>query len=46
VMTTLLEDVLFNLPEVDDKNFVFDAPDVRDRLLKIVEDEDLRKFIL
>jgi ATP-dependent HslUV protease ATP-binding subunit HslU len=46
VMTTLLEDVLFNLPEVDDKKFVFDAPQVRDRLLKIVEDEDLRKYIL
>jgi len=46
VMTTLLEDVLFDLPEVDDKKFVFDAPDVRERLLKIVEDEDLRKYIL
>ena len=46
VMTTLLEDVLFNLPEVDDKKFVFDAPQVRERLVKIVEDEDLRKYIL
>ena len=46
VMTTLLEDVLFDLPEVEDKNFVFDAPDVTERLLRIVEDEDLRKYIL
>jgi ATP-dependent HslUV protease ATP-binding subunit HslU len=46
VMTTLLEDVLFNLPEVEDKKFVFDGPQVRERLLKIVEDEDLRKYIL
>ena len=46
VMTTLLEDVLFDLPEVEDKKFVFDAPRVQERLLKIVEDEDLRKYIL
>ncbi len=46
VMTTLLEDVLFELPEVEDKRFVFDAPQVRERLFKIVEDEDLRKYIL
>jgi ATP-dependent HslUV protease ATP-binding subunit HslU len=46
VMTTLLEDVLYDLPDVEDKRFVFDAKLVRERLLKIVEDEDLRKFIL
>ena len=46
VMTTLLEEVLFDLPEVEDKKFVFDAPDVTKRLLRIVEDEDLRKYIL
>ena len=46
VMTTLLEDVLFDLPEVEDKSFVFDAAQVRERLLQIVEDEDLRKYIL
>jgi len=46
VMTTLLEEVLFDLPEVPDRQFVFDAPEVRERLLKIVEDEDLRKYIL
>jgi len=46
VMTTLLEDVLFDLPDVPDKNILFDAPAVRERLLRIVEDEDLRKYIL
>jgi ATP-dependent HslUV protease ATP-binding subunit HslU len=46
VMTTLLEDVLFDLPDVPDKRIVFDAAQVRDRLLRIVEDEDLRKYIL
>jgi len=46
VMTTLLEEVLFDLPEVEDKKFVFDAAQVRERLVKIVEDEDLRKYIL
>ena len=46
VMTTLLEDVLFDLPELPTKHFVFDAPQVRDRLAKIVDDEDLRRYIL
>jgi ATP-dependent HslUV protease ATP-binding subunit HslU len=46
VMTTLLEDLLFDLPDVPDKNIVFDEAAVRDRLLRIVEDEDLRKYIL
>ncbi len=46
VMTTLLEDVLFELPELADKEITFDAATVRDRLMRIVEDEDLRKYIL
>ena len=46
VMTTLLEDLLFELPGCSEKNFVFDAARVRDRLMKVVEDEDLRKYIL
>jgi ATP-dependent HslUV protease ATP-binding subunit HslU len=46
VMTTLLEDVLFELPDYPSKHILFDAPAVRERLLKIVEDEDLRKYIL
>ncbi len=46
VMTTLLEDVLFDLPELPDKKIGFDAERVRERLMRIVEDEDLRKYIL
>jgi len=40
------EDVLFELPAYPSKHIVFDGPAVRERLLRIVEDEDLRKYIL
>ncbi len=46
VMTTLLEDVLFDLPDVPDKRIVFDAAKVRERLTRILDDEDLRRYIL
>ncbi len=46
VMTTLLEDVLFDLPELAEKRINFDADKVRARLGKIVDDEDLRRYIL
>lgn len=46
VMTTLLDDVLFNLPDIPNKKIVFDGPEVRERLMKIVEDQDLRNYIL
>jgi ATP-dependent HslUV protease ATP-binding subunit HslU len=46
VLTTLLEDVLFELPEYPTKHIVFDGPAVRERLMHIVEDEDLRRYIL
>ncbi len=46
VMTTLLEDLLFELPDVPDKRVTFDAAQVRERLMRIVDDEDLRKYIL
>jgi ATP-dependent HslUV protease ATP-binding subunit HslU len=46
VMTTLLEDVLFELPDLPEKFIRFDAERVRDRLAKIVDDEDLRRYIL
>jgi len=46
VMTTLLEDVMFELPDYPSKHIVFDGPAVRERLMRIVEDEDLRKYIL
>jgi ATP-dependent HslUV protease ATP-binding subunit HslU len=46
VLTTLLEEILFDLPDVEEKQIVIDANRVRDRLKSIVEDEDLRRYIL
>ena len=46
VMATLMEDLLFDLPETSEKRFVFDGPRVRDRLMAIVTDDDLRRYIL
>ncbi len=46
VMTTLLEDVLFGLPDSSMKTVRVDQALVRSRLEKIAEDEDLRRYIL
>jgi ATP-dependent HslUV protease ATP-binding subunit HslU len=46
VMTTLLEEVLFDLPERGTAPVTVDAALVRDRLKAIAEDEDLRRYIL
>ncbi len=48
VMSTLLEDVLYELPDGKPQNggIMIDATTVRDRLRAVVEDEDLRKYIL
>jgi ATP-dependent HslUV protease ATP-binding subunit HslU len=46
VMTTLLEDVLYDLPDRGSGSITMDADVVRERLKRIVEDEDLRKYIL
>jgi ATP-dependent HslUV protease ATP-binding subunit HslU len=46
VMTTLLEEFLFELPDRGTEAISVDAELVRDRLKAIVEDEDLRKYIL
>jgi ATP-dependent HslUV protease ATP-binding subunit HslU len=46
VMAALMEDVLFELPEYPEKSIRFDAPGVRERLAKIVNDDDLRRYIL
>lgn len=46
VMTTLLEEVLYNLPDSGTAPVKVDAAMVRDRLKSISEDEDLRKYIL
>jgi ATP-dependent HslUV protease ATP-binding subunit HslU len=46
VMSALMEDVLFELPEYPEKRIVFDAANVRERLARIVNDDDLRRYIL
>jgi ATP-dependent HslUV protease ATP-binding subunit HslU len=46
VMTTLLEDVLYELPDRGKEAITVDAALVTSRLKAIVEDEDLRKYIL
>jgi ATP-dependent HslUV protease ATP-binding subunit HslU len=46
VMTTLLEDVLYELPDRGREAIRVDAELVTSRLKAIVEDEDLRKYIL
>jgi len=46
VMTTLLEDLMFDLPEVGTDPVRVDAAFVRERLRDVAEDEDLRRFIL
>jgi ATP-dependent HslUV protease ATP-binding subunit HslU len=46
VMTTLLEDVLYDLPDGTAREIKVDKTLVNDRLKSIVEDEDLRRYIL
>ena len=46
VLTTLLDDLLYDLPDLETKSVTVDVNIVRDRLKAIVEDEDLRKYIL
>jgi ATP-dependent HslUV protease ATP-binding subunit HslU len=46
VMTTQLEETLFDLPDVAEKRIIVNAEAVREKLKSIVEDEDLRKYIL
>jgi ATP-dependent HslUV protease ATP-binding subunit HslU len=47
VLTTLLEEVMFSLPDEGvSEIFVIDAATVRERLARIVDDDDLRRYIL
>jgi ATP-dependent HslUV protease ATP-binding subunit HslU len=46
VMAALMEDVLFELPELPQKQLRFDAAEVRERLSRIINDDDLRRYIL
>ncbi len=46
VMTTLLEEFLYELPDRGNEPIVVTADLVRDRLKAIVDDEDLKRYIL
>jgi ATP-dependent HslUV protease ATP-binding subunit HslU len=47
ILTTLLEDILFNAPDkIDDKKITIDAEQVRSKLKDIIKDIDISKFIL
>jgi ATP-dependent HslUV protease ATP-binding subunit HslU len=46
VLTTVLDEILFDLPDKSEPLITIDGQHVRDKLRSIVEDEDLRKYIL
>jgi len=46
VMTRLLDDILFDVPERETGAIKIDAAEVREKLGGIVEDQDLRRYIL
>tara|TARA_Y100000590_G_scaffold150508_1_gene172881 strand:- start:1065 stop:2396 length:1332 start_codon:yes stop_codon:yes gene_type:complete len=46
VMTSLLEDILFDLPDRSTSKIVIDNKMVREKLANLSEDEDLRRYIL
>ena len=46
VMSTLLENILFELPESKQTKVVFTADDVSEKLGRILADEDLTRYIL
>jgi ATP-dependent HslUV protease ATP-binding subunit HslU len=46
IMERLLEQVLFEAPELKERRIVVDAAYVKERLREIVKDEDLSRFIL
>jgi ATP-dependent HslUV protease ATP-binding subunit HslU len=46
IMSTLLEEILFNVPEIGALEIEINAKVVKEKLEAIVEDEDLSKYIL
>lgn len=46
VMATLMEQLLFDLPEYQEKKITYDGEKVRATLATIVNDDDLRRYIL
>jgi ATP-dependent HslUV protease ATP-binding subunit HslU len=46
VMSTLMDEVLFELPDYPEKRIVMDRTAVQGRLAKIIDNDDLRRYIL
>lgn len=46
IMSTLLEEILFNVPEMGAKEILIDDKMVKQKLHAIIQDEDLSKYIL
>ncbi len=46
ILTLLLEEILYEVPESQKKSYTIAASDVRDRLDDIIADEDLSRYIL
>ena len=46
IMETLLEEISFDAPDMENKDVIITADDVRQKLSDIVEDEDLSRYIL
>jgi ATP-dependent protease HslVU (ClpYQ) ATPase subunit len=45
-MSTLLEEILFDVPEVHFDDIIIDKKKVEEMLKSVVEDEDLTRYIL
>ncbi len=46
IMEKLLEEILFDAPDIENKKIVIDASFVQNQLMDIVENEDLSRYIL
>ncbi|HAW49633.1 TPA: HslU--HslV peptidase ATPase subunit [bacterium] len=46
IMEKLLEDVSYKAPDIPEKNVVIDRKYIKEKLSKIIEDQDLTKYIL
>ena len=46
VMSALVEDLLFDLPDGSERTITITAEDVKQRLASVVQNDDLRKYIL
>jgi len=46
VMSTLMDEVMFELPGWTETHIVFDAARVKARLARVIGDDDLRRYIL